>query len=185
LGASDLEVISAKRIRRGIQELLNVDLDSYKKDMDAVIMDRFLRFQQSVKQAEKVKKKSKSTMDDALQNVESDEMVAARLHSELNHRSIRESSMRRSRATKKATRKKSDKPQSEKRRQAAENNPFNEKLNLSNDLQNIVGEAQLTRPHVVKALWAYIKEHSLQNPDDKREILCDDLLKPIFGESKW
>jgi upstream activation factor subunit UAF30 len=33
---------------------------------------------------------------------------------------------------------------------------------------------------VVKRIWDYIKEKGLQNPDDKREILCDDNMKTIF-----
>ena len=30
-------------------------------------------------------------------------------------------------------------------------------------------------------MWAYIKGHNLQNPANKREILADAKLKPVFG----
>lgn len=33
---------------------------------------------------------------------------------------------------------------------------------------------------VTKRIWAYIKEKSLQNPEDRRVILCDDKLKALF-----
>ena len=34
---------------------------------------------------------------------------------------------------------------------------------------------------VVKKLWEYIKSNDLQNPKDRREILCDDKLRALFG----
>ena len=33
----------------------------------------------------------------------------------------------------------------------------------------------------MKLLWDYIKAHNLQDPKDKRTILADAKLKPIFG----
>jgi upstream activation factor subunit UAF30 len=30
----------------------------------------------------------------------------------------------------------------------------------------------------------HIKKNKLQNPDNKREILADDKLQPIFGDTK-
>lgn len=37
---------------------------------------------------------------------------------------------------------------------------------------------------MVKQLWVYIKGNELQNPSNKKEILCDPLLKAIFGVEK-
>lgn len=33
---------------------------------------------------------------------------------------------------------------------------------------------------VVKKIWAYIKEKDLQNPANKRKILCDEMLHELF-----
>lgn len=33
---------------------------------------------------------------------------------------------------------------------------------------------------VTKRVWAYIKEHGLQNPNDRRQILCDAKLETLF-----
>ena len=38
----------------------------------------------------------------------------------------------------------------------------------------------MTRGDVVSKIWAYIKKNNLQNPKNKREILADDKLRPVF-----
>ena len=57
-------------------------------------------------------------------------------------------------------------------------------LQPSKELGAIVGSEPLPRPEVVSKLWAYIKKNNLQNPANKREILADDKLRPVFGKDK-
>jgi upstream activation factor subunit UAF30 len=54
-------------------------------------------------------------------------------------------------------------------------------LNLSSDLEAVVGSGPMPRSEVVKKLWEYIKKNDLQNPQNKRNIIADDKLKPVFG----
>ena len=54
-------------------------------------------------------------------------------------------------------------------------------MNLSADLEAVVGKGPMTRGQVVKKIWEYIKKHDLQNPKNKRNILADAKLKPLFG----
>ena len=54
----------------------------------------------------------------------------------------------------------------------------------SPELAKITGTAALPRSEVVSKIWAYIKKNNLQNPENKREILADDVLEPIFGVKK-
>ena len=54
----------------------------------------------------------------------------------------------------------------------------------SADLAPITGTAALPRSEVVSKMWAYIKKHNLQNPENKREILADSTLEKIFGGKK-
>jgi len=54
-------------------------------------------------------------------------------------------------------------------------------LELSPELEAVVGKGPMSRGSVVKAMWVYIKKHDLQNPANKRNILADDKLKPLFG----
>jgi chromatin remodeling complex protein RSC6 len=54
-------------------------------------------------------------------------------------------------------------------------------LNLSPELEAVIGAGPLPRTEVVKQLWIYIKKHDLQNPANKRNILADEKLKAVFG----
>ncbi|XP_024967061.1 uncharacterized protein At5g08430-like [Cynara cardunculus var. scolymus] len=44
------------------------------------------------------------------------------------------------------------------------------------------GRTEIPRTEVLKVIWAYIKEKDLQDPANKRVIICDEKLKKIFGE---
>jgi upstream activation factor subunit UAF30 len=57
-------------------------------------------------------------------------------------------------------------------------------LQPSGELGAIVGSKPLPRAEVVKKVWDYIKQNNLQNPQNKREILADAKLEPIFGKKK-
>ncbi|KAJ1273337.1 hypothetical protein BS78_06G272400 [Paspalum vaginatum] len=52
---------------------------------------------------------------------------------------------------------------------------------ISPELQTIVGETAMSRTQIVKQLWAYIRQNNLQDPDDKRKIICNDELRVVFG----
>ncbi len=54
-------------------------------------------------------------------------------------------------------------------------------MNLSAELEAVVGKGPMPRSEVVKQIWVYIKKHDLQNPANKRNILADDKLKVVFG----
>ena len=61
---------------------------------------------------------------------------------------------------------------------------FMKPLQPSEQLAQIVGAEPLPRSEVTKKIWAHIKKHKLQNPTNKREIIADDKLQPIFGREK-
>ena len=54
-------------------------------------------------------------------------------------------------------------------------------LQPSKELAAVVGSGPLPRPEVVSKVWDYIKKNNLQNPQNKREIVADAKLKPVFG----
>jgi len=57
-------------------------------------------------------------------------------------------------------------------------------LNLSEELEAVVGKGPMPRSEVVKQLWAYIKKNGLQDEKNKRMINADEALKVIFGGKK-
>ncbi len=51
----------------------------------------------------------------------------------------------------------------------------------SAELAAVIGPEKLSRGDVVSKMWVYIKKNNLQNPANKREIMADAKLKPVFG----
>ncbi|XP_072993785.1 uncharacterized protein [Typha latifolia] len=51
---------------------------------------------------------------------------------------------------------------------------------VSPELQAIVGEPTMARTEIVKQLWAYIRKNNLQDPNNKRKIICNDELRVVF-----
>lgn len=51
---------------------------------------------------------------------------------------------------------------------------------MSPELQAIVGEPAMARTEIVKQLWAYIRRNNLQDPNNKRKIICNDELRLVF-----
>ena len=54
-------------------------------------------------------------------------------------------------------------------------------MQLSADLEAVIGKGPMSRGEVVKQIWVYIKKNDLQNPANKRNILADEKLKKLFG----
>jgi DNA topoisomerase-3 len=57
-------------------------------------------------------------------------------------------------------------------------------LRPSAALAAIVGSEPLARTEATKRLWDYIKARNLQNPTNRRNILCDDALKAVMGKEE-
>ncbi len=67
---------------------------------------------------------------------------------------------------------------------AKANSAFMKPMNLSPELEAVVGKGPMPRSEVVSKLWVYIKGNNLQDPNDKRTIVADEKLKKVFGQDK-
>ena len=61
---------------------------------------------------------------------------------------------------------------------------FMKALKPSAALAVVVGSEPLPRTEVTKRIWDYIKAHNLQNPANKRNILCDAVLQAVMGKDE-
>ncbi|SIP91143.1 SWIB/MDM2 domain-containing protein [Pseudacidovorax sp. RU35E] len=61
---------------------------------------------------------------------------------------------------------------------------FARPMTPSAELAAIIGSTPQPRTQVTKLVWDYIKAHNLQNPANKRNILCDAKLKAVMGKDE-
>lgn len=61
------------------------------------------------------------------------------------------------------------------------NSAFMKPVEFTAELAEIVGRGPLPRTEIIKALWKYIRQHNLQDPNDKRNIKPDQKLAKIVG----
>ncbi|RPF72204.1 SWIB/MDM2 domain-containing protein [Aurantiacibacter spongiae] len=67
---------------------------------------------------------------------------------------------------------------------AAKNNALNKPVNLTPELENVVGKGPMTRAQVTSKVWDYIKANDLQDSKDKRQINPDDKLGKVIGNDQ-
>jgi chromatin remodeling complex protein RSC6 len=66
----------------------------------------------------------------------------------------------------------------------AKNNALQKPVNLSPQLEAVVGKGPLTRAQVTSKVWEYIKANKLQDQTDKRQINPDAKLGAVIGNSQ-
>merc|ERR1712110_1178475 len=57
-------------------------------------------------------------------------------------------------------------------------------MKLSDDLADIVGTKEASRAQCIKELWAYLKRHNLQDPENKQFFTPDKKMAKVFGTEK-
>jgi upstream activation factor subunit UAF30 len=61
------------------------------------------------------------------------------------------------------------------------NAAFMKPMQPSAALGAVVGNNPMPRTEITKKLWGYIKKNNLQDPKERRMIVADDKMKPVFG----
>ncbi|HEY8603504.1 MULTISPECIES: SWIB/MDM2 domain-containing protein [Tsuneonella] len=67
---------------------------------------------------------------------------------------------------------------------AGKNNALQKPVNLTPDLEAVVGKGPMTRAQVTSKVWEYIKKHDLQDSKDKRQINPDATLGKVTGSAQ-
>lgn len=60
---------------------------------------------------------------------------------------------------------------------------FMQPVQISDELQEVVGPGPMPRTEIIKKLWAYIKKNGCQDKKNKRNIIPDPKLAKVFGGS--
>jgi chromatin remodeling complex protein RSC6 len=66
----------------------------------------------------------------------------------------------------------------------AKNNALQKPVNVSPDLEAVVGKGPMTRAQVTSKVWDYIKANGLQDKTDRRQINPDAKLGKVTGSSQ-
>ena len=67
---------------------------------------------------------------------------------------------------------------------AGKNNALQKPVNLTGDLEAVVGKGPMTRAQVTSKVWDYIKKNGLQDSKDKRMINPDATLGKVTGSAQ-
>ncbi|KAH6788257.1 SWIB complex BAF60b domain-containing protein [Perilla frutescens var. hirtella] len=160
LSTSDLNTTTTAIIRRRLEADFGIDLSDRKA---------FIR--------EQVDAYMQSQFENAAENGEEIDEQGAPEEEEEEHEEEREESSNAS--TVKSTAKKRSRTKEVVKKRGG--GGFTKLCSLSPELQQFTGVPELARTEVVKQLWAHIRENNLQDPSNKRSIICDDILRNLFG----
>lgn len=67
---------------------------------------------------------------------------------------------------------------------AGTTNALQRPVQLTSDLEAVIGKGPMTRAEVTSKVWVYIKAHSLQDSKDKRQINPDAKLGAVIGKDQ-
>ncbi|KAL6993694.1 hypothetical protein U1Q18_011807 [Sarracenia purpurea var. burkii] len=160
LRTSDLNTTTTAIVRRKLEEDFGIDLSGKK----AFIREQVDLYLESQLEKAEGNEEGDSAHDEGEGNEEEEEEEEEDLEETSNGKAV---AKRRSKKQNKEVKKRGG--------------GFTKLCSLSPELQKFVGVPELARTEVVKQLWVYIRENNLQNPSNKRSIVCDDALRALFG----
>ncbi|KAI1717940.1 SWIB/MDM2 domain-containing protein [Ditylenchus destructor] len=187
-----IESLTSKVIRKHLEAKFNCSLSDHKAQIDQITVE------QINKQSTKKDEVKESDDGSASESSSDDEVIDREVKPKAKSKAKKSvpatlasdddlmSSVKRRRSCVTARQKREPVP---KKRKTDPNKPNNRKGKsafsricvLSDDLTNIIGKRYMKRADVVKAMWAYFREHDLMDPKDRRMVILDEPLKTIFN----
>ncbi|XP_037029340.1 upstream activation factor subunit spp27 [Bradysia coprophila] len=193
---ADLTDMSSKKVRTQIEQKLNCDLLSRKKEIDNMVMDYVnskansdedsdADSDESADDPKPVKRPApaKSNSTAKKQKVDSDDGASKDDDSDDDFKSSRRQSSRggKKKASEKSTKKPRVKKDGEKRKGGGYTRP----LKLSPALSALLGTEAAPRHEVVAKVWAIIKERNLYDPKNRQYAICDTELRKVMGIKRF
>ncbi|XP_022775223.1 protein TRI1-like [Durio zibethinus] len=172
LKVSDLTTTTTAIVRRRLEEDFGIDLSEKKKFIREQV-DLYLQsqFENAQEEQEQEQDDENNEEDDQTGKIKSEETDGSDSNEE-------EEESEKARNKRASTKKGSKRVNNEVKRRGG---GFNKVCSLSPQLQELVGVSTLARTEVVKQIWAYIRQKNLQDPDNKKNIICDEPLYALFG----
>ncbi|EOX91317.1 SWIB complex BAF60b domain-containing protein, putative isoform 1 [Theobroma cacao] len=171
LKESDLNTTTTAIVRRRLEEDFRIDLSEKKKFIREQV-DLYLQSQfENAEEQEQEQEDENNEEDDQTAKIKSEETDGSDSNEE-------EEESERARNKRASAKKGSKRVNNEVKRRGG---GFNKVCSLSPQLQELVGVPALARTEVVKQIWAYIREKNLQDPLNKKNIICDEPLLALFG----
>ncbi|CAL5187928.1 unnamed protein product [Lathyrus oleraceus] len=195
LRSSDLNTTTTSTVRRQLESDFGIDLS----DRKAFIREQVDSFLQSVNQQQEDEPENDAVVEDAdkpepsqgsgsKEETEEEEVEEEEVEEEDDNEKEANEKPKRTRSVKKEKKKKKSTKSKERSNKSGDEvvkkkggGGFCKICSLSPQLQEFVGAPEMARTEVVKQLWAYIREKNLQDPDNRRNINCDEPLRALFG----
>ncbi|KAK8685874.1 hypothetical protein V6N13_124907 [Hibiscus sabdariffa] len=165
LNESDLNTTTTAIVRRRLEQDFGIDLTDRKKfireQVDLYLQSQFENTEEQQQEQDG---------DDQKDKIKSEETEGSDSDDE-------EEESERAKKKRASSKKRSKRVDSEGKRRGG---GFNKVSRLSPQLQELLGVPELARTEVVKQMWVYIREKNLQDPVNKKNIICDEPLRALF-----
>lgn len=190
LKGTDLSTVTAKSVRSKLEEKLDTDLSTRRKEIDAIIM---AEFEDQVSSEEVSEDEApKASKRKAADNSDSDDVPEDK-DDDYQPSSAKKTKKTKSKAKKRKNESGDDesdedwgkKKKAPKKGGGKKQSAFTRSFKLSPELADVVGAEIMPRHEVVKKLWAVIKERELQDPKNKQFAICDEQLLKVFGIKRF
>ncbi len=171
------ETLSVKRVRKTLEAMFNNKFKEHRDEIRHSIVDRYLEIRAEEAKNDDAGLSDQEKMKQKIEQLERENrMLSAKLNAGLRAVQIHKGITKR----KKSQTLPDKKP---KKRKMVKASNLSKEEPITPELARFLGTSGfVSRVDAIRRMWKYIKENNLQNPKNRKEIICDDRMRPIFGD---